>query len=100
MIASITKVFDTFIHDTGGNLDPRSGCNRDRIALYKFWKALNQIGLNGKHNEHIERCIKELLKRKLVFSDFKSDEKFVVYDYLGNKVEDSDTFLKEDTTAA
>ena len=103
MISKVTKVFDTFIRDIGGNLDPRSNNNKCRVALCKFWATIQELSSDGKHLEHIQKCMEEILNHKLTYSSFQiekpsiSDETYRVFDYLGNEIEDSNEFSKEDT---
>jgi hypothetical protein len=99
MISKVAKVFDEFIQEMGGNIDPRSNNNKTRVALHKFWITIQQLQVHGGASTgHIQRCMEAILHHKLTCSNFTSDDKYRVYDYLGNEIEDSGELPKENTS--
>jgi hypothetical protein len=80
MIRKLTHLFDRFITEIGGNLDPRGGCNKTRRALMEFWYNVQLLDDDIYDSVEIRRCMQKIIQEKITKHDLKSEPKFRVYD--------------------
>jgi len=83
----VAQAFDEFIRSTGGNLDPRGNCNRQRFLLFTFFRTLQELMNKGITPDQIQDCMLQIISNKTTSEDFKSDKGFTVYDHLLERVE-------------
>ena len=75
LLKAVAEAFDEFIIKTGGNLDPRGACNRDRKALMHFYHKMNNAAGHDFYADlALTHAMERVIQGKITSHDFKSKE--------------------------